>query len=62
MQPSDLKPVAAVERAGIRHYPWSLGIFRDCLLAGYYSLVLDVAGSVTGYGILCRSPLRKRTC
>ena len=51
MQPSDLKTVAAVERAAYE-YPWSLGIFRDCLLAGYYSVVLDVAGIVTGYGIM----------
>jgi ribosomal-protein-alanine N-acetyltransferase len=51
MQPSDLKAVAAVERAAYQ-YPWSLGIFRDCLLAGYYCLVLEVAGSVTGYGIM----------
>lgn len=51
MQPSDLKSVAAIERAAY-DYPWSLGIFRDCLLAGYYSVVLDVAESVTGYGIM----------
>lgn len=51
MQPADLKQVAAVERAAYQ-YPWSLGIFRDCLLAGYHCLVLDVAGSVTGYGIM----------
>ena len=51
MQPADLKAVAAVERAAYQ-YPWSLGIFRDCLLAGYYCLVLDVAGSVTGYGVM----------
>lgn len=51
MQPSDLKAVAAVERAAY-DYPWSLGIFRDCLLAGYYSLVLEAAGSVAGYGIM----------
>jgi ribosomal-protein-alanine N-acetyltransferase len=51
MEPSDLKAVAAVERAAY-DYPWSLGIFRDCLLAGYHSVVLDVAGSVTGYGIM----------
>jgi ribosomal-protein-alanine N-acetyltransferase len=51
MQPADLKTVAAVERAAYQ-YPWSLGIFRDCLLAGYYCLVLDVAGSVAGYGIM----------
>ncbi len=51
MLPSDLKAVAQVERAAYQ-YPWSLGIFRDCLLAGYYSLVLDVGGSVMGYGIM----------
>jgi ribosomal-protein-alanine N-acetyltransferase len=51
MQPADLKSVAAVERVAYQ-YPWSLGIFRDCLLAGYHCLVLDVAGSVTGYGIM----------
>jgi len=51
MQPADLKAVAAVERAAYQ-YPWSLGIFRDCLLAGYHCLVLDVAGTVTGYGIM----------
>jgi ribosomal-protein-alanine N-acetyltransferase len=51
MQPADLKAVAAVERDAYQ-YPWSLGIFRDCLLAGYYCLVLDVGGVVTGYGIM----------
>jgi ribosomal-protein-alanine N-acetyltransferase len=51
MQPADLKSVAAVERAAYQ-YPWSLGIFRDCLLAGYYCLVLEVGGSLTGYGIM----------
>jgi ribosomal-protein-alanine N-acetyltransferase len=51
MQPADLKAVAAVERAAYQ-YPWSLGIFRDCLLAGYYCLVLEVGGTVTGYGVM----------
>jgi [ribosomal protein S18]-alanine N-acetyltransferase len=51
MQPSDLKSVATVERAAYA-FPWSLGIFRDCLLAGYYCLVLDVGKNVTGYGIM----------
>ena len=27
-------------------------IFRDCLLAGYYCLALDVGNNVTGYGIM----------
>jgi ribosomal-protein-alanine N-acetyltransferase len=51
MQPADLKAIATIERAAYQ-YPWSLGIFRDCLLAGYHCLVLDVGGSVTGYGIM----------
>lgn len=51
MRPADLKVIATIERAAYQ-YPWSLGIFRDCLLAGYHCLVLDVGGSVTGYGIM----------
>lgn len=51
MLPSDLRAVAAVERAAY-DYPWSRGIFRDCLLAGYSSLVLDVNGVVTGHAIM----------
>ena len=51
MQPADLKAVAAVERVAYQ-FPWSLGIFRDCLLAGYHCLVLEIGGSVTGYGIM----------
>jgi len=51
MQAADLKIIATIERAAYQ-YPWSLGIFRDCLLAGYHCLVLDVGGSVTGYGIM----------
>jgi ribosomal-protein-alanine N-acetyltransferase len=51
MSPSDLQAVANVERASYE-FPWSPGIFRDCLLAGYYSLVLEVAGTVIGYGIM----------
>ena len=44
MQAADLKAVAAVERAAYK-FPWSLGIFRDCLLAGYHCLALDVGGA-----------------
>ena len=48
MRPADLKAVAEVEIASYR-FPWSLGIFRDCLLAGYQSLVLDASGRISGY-------------
>jgi ribosomal-protein-alanine N-acetyltransferase len=51
MQPTDLRAIAGVERAAYE-FPWSLGIFRDCLLAGYYCLVLDVDGRVSGYTIM----------
>jgi ribosomal-protein-alanine N-acetyltransferase len=51
MQPSDLKAVARIEHTAYE-YPWSLGIFRDCMLAGYYSVALDVGGVLTGYGIM----------
>ena len=51
MQPADLKAVAEVERAAY-DYPWSLGIFRDCLLAGYYAIVLEIDGIVSGYSIM----------
>ncbi|HEU4617700.1 MAG TPA: ribosomal protein S18-alanine N-acetyltransferase [Gammaproteobacteria bacterium] len=51
MQPTDLRAIAGVERAAYE-FPWSLGIFRDCLLAGYYCLVLDLDRRVSGYTIM----------
>ncbi|MEO0996858.1 MAG: ribosomal protein S18-alanine N-acetyltransferase [Pseudomonadota bacterium] len=47
----DLARVAAIERASYE-FPWSQGVFRDCLLAGYHCLVLEHCGAVQGYGIL----------
>ena len=51
MQAADLNGVEAVERAAY-DYPWSRAVFRDCLLAGYYSLVLDVSHAISGYAIM----------
>jgi len=51
MRPADLKAVAEVERASYQ-FPWGLGIFRDCLLAGYQSLVLDASRRICGYCIM----------
>ena len=51
MSPVDLKAVATVEQASYE-FPWSQGIFRDCLLAGYQSLVLEIAGAISGYAIM----------
>ncbi|NIW24327.1 MAG: ribosomal-protein-alanine N-acetyltransferase, partial [Gammaproteobacteria bacterium] len=43
MRPADLQAVADVELASYQ-FPWNIGIFRDCLLAGYQSLVLEIGG------------------
>jgi len=51
MRQSDLNSVATIEQ-GAYDFPWSPGIFRDCLLAGYSSVVLEHGGKVIGYGIV----------
>jgi ribosomal-protein-alanine N-acetyltransferase len=51
MQAADLGGVQLVEQASY-DYPWSRAVFRDCLLAGYFSQVLDIDGQVSGYAIM----------
>jgi ribosomal-protein-alanine N-acetyltransferase len=51
MQAADLGGVQLVEQASY-DYPWSRAVFRDCLLAGYYSQVLEIDGQVSGYAIM----------
>jgi len=51
MQHEDLAVVSDIERRSYE-FPWSHGVFRDCLLAGYQSMVLIRAGRVVGYAIL----------
>lgn len=51
MRQTDVMAVAAIERS-VYEFPWSAGIFRDCLLAGYVSVVLEQAGTVVGYSIM----------
>ena len=44
--------VVAIERASYQ-FPWSEGIFRDCLRVGYICRVVDArATSVIGYGVM----------
>ncbi|HWM29621.1 MAG TPA: ribosomal protein S18-alanine N-acetyltransferase [Woeseiaceae bacterium] len=47
----DLPQVSDIERRSY-DFPWSHGVFRDCLLAGYTCIVLDRGDAVAGYGIL----------
>jgi ribosomal-protein-alanine N-acetyltransferase len=50
MHELDVPMVVAIERAAYQ-FPWSEGIFRDCLRVGYVCRVVDVGGAC-GYGIM----------
>lgn len=47
----DLAEVSDIERRSY-DFPWSHGVFRDCLLAGYTCIVLERGDAIAGYGIL----------
>jgi len=51
MRLEDLDSVVAIETAAY-DFPWTLGIFRDCLRAGYECWVLATATRVIGYSVL----------
>lgn len=51
MTEADLPHVLQIERTAYQ-FPWSAGIFRDCLRVGYCCWVLEVHGYVEAYGIL----------
>ena len=51
MTNADLAEVFAIERASYA-FPWSEGIFRDCLRVGYVCRVLVLEGRIAGYGVM----------
>ena len=51
MTASDIEQVMAIEEASY-DFPWTPGIFRDCLRVGYGCWVLEIAHRIAGYGIL----------
>lgn len=51
MAEADVGAVVALERASYQ-FPWSEGIFRDCLRVGYTCRVVTSAGRVIGYGVM----------
>ena len=51
MHELDVPVIVAIERAAYQ-FPWSEGIFRDCLRVGYVCRVVDVGGDPAGYGIM----------
>ena len=50
MRLEDVARVAAIDQRAY-DFPWSAGIFTDCLRAGYTAMVLEEAGAVIGYAI-----------
>ncbi|MGV8960551.1 MAG: ribosomal protein S18-alanine N-acetyltransferase [Stenotrophomonas sp.] len=51
LREQDLDVVMEVERRAYP-YPWTVGIFQDCLRSGYPGLVLEQDGVILGYGLL----------
>ena len=51
MRGNDVVDVVAIERASYQ-FPWSEGIFRDCLRVGYVCRVISVSRQVMAYGVM----------
>ena len=51
MRGNDIADVVAIERASYQ-FPWSEGIFRDCLRVGYVGRVVTMARQVMAYGVM----------
>src|ERR1700694_3034108 len=51
MTEADLPSVWAIEQR-VYPFPWTAGIFADCLRVGYHCTILEVDFVVVGYGII----------
>ena len=51
MRAGDVLEVVAIERAAYQ-FPWSEGIFRDCLRVGYVCRAVTVGEELVGYGVM----------
>ena len=51
MRQGDIEQVAAIEQRAYA-FPWTPGIFRDCLRVGHECWVLDCRAGILGYGVL----------
>ncbi len=51
MHELDVPVVVSIERAAYQ-FPWSEGIFRDCLRVGYLCRLVEVGADIAGYGIM----------
>ena len=55
MRERDIAAVLRIEKLGYE-FPWTAGIFHDCMRAGYSCWVHDSAGQVSGYYVLMMGP------
>ena len=55
MQERDLNQVLCIEQAAY-HYPWSRGIFMDCLSAGYSCQIYRQEGTPLAYSVVAYMP------
>jgi len=51
MRVTDVADVVAIERSSYQ-FPWSEGIFRDCLRVGYVCRVVTASRQVIAYGVM----------
>ena len=51
MDDADIPEVVRIERASYA-FPWTEGIFRDCLRVNYYCRVVEVAALIDGHGVM----------
>ena len=51
MTQADVEAVSAIEKRAYP-FPWSPGIFRDCLRAGHHCWLLESPQVLLGYGVL----------
>jgi ribosomal-protein-alanine N-acetyltransferase len=51
MRQADIEAVSAIEQRAYP-FPWTPGIFRDCLRVGHECWVLDCRAGIIGYGVL----------
>ena len=51
MKQVDVDAVSEIEKRAYP-FPWTPGIFRDCLRAGHHCWVLEAGSTLLGYGVL----------
>jgi ribosomal-protein-alanine N-acetyltransferase len=51
MQQRDIDKVIDIERR-VYEFPWTIGIFQDCMKIGYVCRVFERQSDIVGYGIM----------